>query len=372
MRRGASENKLASAERKLRERASFELAEDEVEALRTQYAQLDTGQSRLHASVASAARVQTAKEAEFSNWKIRYPSVLEGFESFSAAAHGKRLAVFLDYDGTLTPIVKNPDEAFMSEKMRDSVKLVAKMYPTAIISGRGREKVEDFVKLRGLYYAGSHGLDIVGPREESGTLTFQPASKFEPIMDSVFAQLTESLKVVPGATTEHNKFCVSVHFRNCDPADYAQVEGITHQILSQHASLKLNRGRKVLEIKPQVDWNKGKALQHLLEALELHQSADVMPIYLGDDRTDEDAFKVLRELQAGCGILVSNKAKPTAAKYHLRDPSEVHKFLDMLVEWGHKEGNGWHSNVHCNGWTPVYSKSVSDRGTSAQLEDLES
>eukprot|EP00873_Tetraselmis_striata_P037865 jgi/Tetstr1/458129/TSEL_044621.t1 len=99
MRRGASENKLASAERKLRERASFELAEDEVEALRTQYAQLDTGQSRLHASVASAARVQTAKEAEFSNWKIRYPSVLEGFESFSAAAHGKRLAVFLDYDG---------------------------------------------------------------------------------------------------------------------------------------------------------------------------------------------------------------------------------------------------------------------------------
>lgn len=66
------------------------------------------------------------------------------------------------------------------------------------------------------------------------------------------------------------------------------------------------------------------------------------------------------------------QAKPTAAKYHLRDPSEVHKFLDMLVEWGHKEGNGWHSNVHCNGWTPVYSKSVSDRGTSAQLEDLES
>lgn len=66
----------------------------------------------------------------------------------------------------------------------------------------------------------------------------------------------------------------------------------------------------MLEIKPQVDWNKGKALQHLLEALELHQSADVMPIYLGDDRTDEDAFKVLRELQAGCGILVSNKVLP--------------------------------------------------------------
>ena len=75
----------------------------------------------------------------------------------------KRVLVFLDYDGTLTPIVCNPDEAFMSQSMRDTVRAVGETFPTAIISGRGRSKVESFVQLPELFYAGSHGLDIKGP-----------------------------------------------------------------------------------------------------------------------------------------------------------------------------------------------------------------
>ena len=72
--------------------------------------------------------------------------------------------MFLDYDGTISDIVSNPDKAYMTDEMRDAVSRVASLYPTAIISGRSREKVYDFVRLPQLYYAGSHGLDIVGPK----------------------------------------------------------------------------------------------------------------------------------------------------------------------------------------------------------------
>lgn len=89
--------------------------------------------------------------------------MLSSFDTFLAQVSGKRLVVFLDYDGTLTPIVSNPDHAFMSPSMRSIVKEVGRTFPTAIISGRGRLKVEDFVQLDELFYAGSHGLDIKGP-----------------------------------------------------------------------------------------------------------------------------------------------------------------------------------------------------------------
>lgn len=89
--------------------------------------------------------------------------MLNSFDRFLEKVSGKRVVVFLDYDGTLTPIVSNPDHAFMSPSMRGIVKEVGRLFPTAIISGRGRLKVEDFVQLDELFYAGSHGLDIKGP-----------------------------------------------------------------------------------------------------------------------------------------------------------------------------------------------------------------
>lgn len=92
-----------------------------------------------------------------------YPCILTNFKDFLSLISGKRVVVFLDYDGTLTPIVSNPDEAYLSSSMRAAVQQVAQTFPTAVISGRGRDKVEAFVQLEELYYAGSHGLDIKGP-----------------------------------------------------------------------------------------------------------------------------------------------------------------------------------------------------------------
>ncbi|KAH7537870.1 hypothetical protein FEM48_Zijuj03G0139000 [Ziziphus jujuba var. spinosa] len=283
-------------------------------------------------------------------WMVKFPSALKSFEQITNFAKGKRIALFLDYDGTLSPIVDNPDCAFMSDAMRATVKKVAKYFPTAIISGRSRDKVYEFVGLKELYYAGSHGMDIMGPvkqsiseyhangfsstdKEDKDVNLFQPAAEFLPMIDKVYRSLVESTKAIEGANVENNKFCVSVHYRNVDEKSWAMVAQCVDDILKDYPRLRLTHGRKVLEVRPVINWDKGKAVTFLLESLGLNDCDDVLPIYVGDDRTDEDAFKVLREGNRGYGILVSNVPKESNAFYSLKDPAEVMEFLKSLVFW---------------------------------------
>ncbi|EER97569.1 hypothetical protein BDA96_02G400300 [Sorghum bicolor] len=279
------------------------------------------------------------RHADFDDWMEKHPSALAEFESVLATAKGKQIVMFLDYDGTLTPIVKDPDSAVMSEEMRDAVRGVAEHFPTAIVSGRCRDKVFNFVKLAELYYAGSHGMDIKGPTAQSKhtkakaeAVLCQPASAFLPVIDEVYRTLTARTAPIPGATVENNKFCLSVHFRCVQEEKWRALEEQVRSVLKEYPDLRLTKGRKVLEIRPSIEWDKGNALQFLLESLGFADSNDnVFPIYIGDDRTDEDAFKVLRSMGQGIGILVSKIPKETAASYSLREPSEVKEFLRKLV-----------------------------------------
>ncbi|XP_062189677.1 probable trehalose-phosphate phosphatase 10 [Phragmites australis] len=284
-------------------------------------------------------------------WTKKYPSALNAFDRIVAYGKGKKIALFLDYDGTLSPIVDEPDNAIMSDQMREVVKNVALHLPTAIISGRSCDKVFDFVKLTELYYAGSHGIDIMSPLGKSGSVTghksctnysnkqdkevkmFQAASEFLPMIDEVFRLLVEKIRGIHGAKVENNKFCLSVHYRNVDEKDWPLVAEHTNDVLKAYPRLQLSHGRKVLEIRPVIDWNKGKAVEFLLDSLGLANCDNVLPIYIGDDRTDEDAFKVLREDKRGFGILVSSVPKESHALYSLVDPSEVMDFLKRLVKW---------------------------------------
>ncbi|GMJ02474.1 trehalose-6-phosphate phosphatase D [Hibiscus trionum] len=275
-----------------------------------------------------------------SSWIVQHPSALSMFEQIMAASKGKRIVMFLDYDGTLSPIVEDPDRAFMSGEMRAAVRDVARYFPTAIVTGRCRDKVYSFVKLSGLYYAGSHGMDIRGPSKcckykkgNNNGVLFQPASEFLPMIDEVYKALVEKTRSIGGAKVENNKFCVSVHFRCVDEKSWAALAEQVRSVLNQYPKLKLTQGRKVLEIRPTIKWDKGRALEFLLEALGYANSDDVLPIYIGDDRTDEDAFKVLRDRGQGFGILVSKEPKETNASYSLQEPSEVKEFLRRLVDW---------------------------------------
>ncbi|XVF61662.1 hypothetical protein PTKIN_Ptkin08bG0148500 [Pterospermum kingtungense] len=276
---------------------------------------------------------------DYGSWSLQHPSALEMFEQIIDASKGKQIVMFLDYDGTLSPIVQDPDRAFMSKKMRKTVRKLAKCFPTAIVSGRCRDKVYKFVKLAELYYAGSHGMDIKGPEKssksnkDSESVLFQPASEFLPMIDEVYKQLVETTKSTPGAKVENNKFCLSVHFRCVDERKWSELAQQVRSVLKEYPKLRLTQGRKVLEIRPTIKWDKGKALEFLLESLGFGNCTDVFPVYIGDDRTDEDAFKMLRDRGQGFGILVSKFPKDTNASYSLQEPDEVMDFLRRLVEW---------------------------------------
>ncbi|KAL8472083.1 hypothetical protein ACS0TY_029346 [Phlomoides rotata] len=271
------------------------------------------------------------------SWILRHPSALDMFDEITNASKGKQIVMFLDYDGTLSPIVEDPDRAFMSDGMRATVRKLARYFPTAIVSGRCRDKVYSFVRLAELYYAGSHGMDIKGPskgyQKSTQSVLCQPASEFLPVIDEVYNALLEVTKATPGARVENNKFCCSVHFRSVDEKRWGELLNEVGSVLEGYPNLRLTQGRKVLEIRPTIKWDKGKALEFLLESLGYANCADVFPVYIGDDRTDEDAFKVLRERGQGFGIVVSKTPKDTNASYSLQEPSEVMAFLRRLVAW---------------------------------------
>ncbi|KAJ1268380.1 hypothetical protein BS78_07G130400 [Paspalum vaginatum] len=324
-------------------------------AVRRKYLQMGAGAGRVVAgglvesmrasspthAKAAAALAAGVDEERHAAWMVKHPSALGKFEQVVAASKGKQIVVFLDYDGTLSPIVDDPDAAYMSDTMRRAVRSVAKHFPTAIVSGRCRDKVFEFVKLAELYYAGSHGMDIKGPAKGSrhtkaakakGVL-FQPASQFLPMIEQVHQALMEKTKCIPGAKVENNKFCVSVHFRCVDEKSWSTLADLVKSVLADYPKLKLTQGRMVFEVRPTIKWDKGKALEFLLESLGFSDCTDVLPVYIGDDRTDEDAFKVLRKRGQGVGILVSKHPKDTSASYSLQEPAEVMEFLLRLVEW---------------------------------------
>ncbi|KAL3026212.1 hypothetical protein AAZX31_04G218500 [Glycine max] len=267
----------------------------------------------------------------YDSWVVRHPSALNSFDRLMKAASGKRIIVFLDYDGTLSPIVNDPDRAFMSDEMRAAVYEVATYFPTAIISGRSRDKVKGFVKLNNLYYAGSHGMDIMAP---SMAVTSSDGKHFDIARNTnIIRVLKNEVKEIKGAMVEDNGFCLSVHFRQVQEKDYDVLEAKVKSVLENNPQFCLTEGKKVMEIRPSIKWNKGNAVEYFLDTLGLSSCNDILPVYIGDDRTDEDAFKVIQSREQGYPIIVSSIPRETNALYSLRDPSEVLIFLSRLAKW---------------------------------------
>ncbi|CAH9112720.1 unnamed protein product [Cuscuta epithymum] len=255
----------------------------------------------LRASSPTRTTAETVSSEQRASWMKRHPSALDKFDRIIEASKGKQIVMFLDYDGTLSPIVPDPNSAHMSPTMRATVKSLASYFPTAIVTGRSIDKVYDFVQLPELYYAGSHGMDIIGPsrgphfmKRGVTNIQHQPAANFIPIIQRIYATLREKTSHIPGAYVEDNKFCVTVHFRRVEDKmqNWEELVQIVRGVMKGYSGLRISSGRKVMEIRPAIDWDKGQALTFLLKSLGYAYSNRVCPIYIGDDRTDEDAFRV--------------------------------------------------------------------------------
>jgi trehalose 6-phosphate phosphatase len=253
------------------------------------------------------------------------PSGLGRLDEIAAPLASRRLALFLDYDGTLTPIVSRPELARLPAETREVLRRLASLATVAVVSGRALADVRALVGLEELVYAGNHGFEIRGP---DGTFSAkQIGAAFRDDVGLVLDRLAPELARVEGAWVEDKGHSLSVHYRQVPEGRAGDVEAIVDQVLEGFPRLAKRYGKKVLEVRPRIEWDKGRAVVWLLEALHL-DGEGVLPMYLGDDVTDEDAFRALAG--RGVGVLVSEASRPSAAAFRLSDPGEVRLFLEGL------------------------------------------
>ena len=236
------------------------------------------------------------------------------------------LVLFLDFDGTLAPIVERPGQAKPLEGVRELVESLGEEIPVAVISGRGLDDVMERLGAKGIYYSGSHGMEIADPegsREES-----QEVQQLLPILDEVEGRMRQLFGDDEALEVERKRFGVAVHFRR-KPRARQQVEQALAEAVGNGEGLKMGFGKMVREIQPDVDQHKGTALRRITEQMG-RDEANGRSVYIGDDKTDEDAFEVVAD--QGYGILVAAEDRPSAAALRLDDPYEVRQFLEALVE----------------------------------------
>jgi trehalose 6-phosphate phosphatase len=250
----------------------------------------------------------------------------------------ERCALFLDYDGTLTPIVEDPDAARLSPTMQGVLHALTRhpRYRVALVSGRALADLRSRVDGGALCLAGNHGLEIEGP----GLRYEHPEGRRRRHqLEALRQTLQRDLDSIPGAWVEDKGLTLSVHFRRVPKALAPKVQ----ERVTQHASpaveaglFTLRTGKAVLEIRPHVPWDKGEAVRWLLQRWRRAQpSSTLLAIYIGDDDTDEDAFRVLGP--DGVGIVVGRDRMRSTAHYYLESVEATARFLALLASlksWG--------------------------------------
>jgi len=239
---------------------------------------------------------------------------------------GKKNVLFLDYDGTLTPIVERPDLAVLSSDMKNILEKLSSRYIVAIVSGRLRENVERLVGIDGVFYAGSHGFDIRGP---SFSLIQEDAESIISLISDIAVNIRDELGKIDGVIIEDKKFSIAVHYRLIKDDKYIKViRNYINNIIDDNHSLRLMEGKKVFEIMPRIDWDKGKAIRWIMYTLGFSFD-ETNVVYIGDDTTDEDAFRIIRT--RGVGILVSDSSRRSAADFRVSSPLEVKKLFEYML-----------------------------------------
>lgn len=254
------------------------------------------------------------------------PSALDNSDRIFRSLTAGSPAIFLDYDGTLTPIVAEPTMAILSDRMRHIISELATHCSVSIVSGRDLDDVRKMVGLENLTYVGSHGFEVLGPEG-----SYHKEGKGEPFLPSL-AEAEKGLRAaadhVPGAWVERKKFAVTMHYRAVEDRNVPRLEDLFDEVASQHKDLRKAGGKKVFELLPNIDWNKGRMIESLLDTMSSDGNR-TMPLFIGDDVTDEDAFRVLAD--TGVTIVVSDHPRESAARYSLNDVNEVALFLERLT-----------------------------------------
>ncbi len=262
------------------------------------------------------------------------------WEGVARKIDNNKLVVFLDFDGTLAPIVSTPKKAILPEAAK---KLLVEMsedpnIKLAFISGRQIEDIKRKINIKNAVYSGNHGFELEGPK-----IKFEPffSSQYRRVVDRIKSDLEKKIAHIQGVFLEDKGVILGLHYRQADKKDIAELKTIFREaVISDLTShkIRVTQGKMVFEIRPPVEWDKGKIVLWLLaKRYFAFGGNNSLPIYIGDDETDEDAFKALRDQAITIRV---GDSKASAAQYYLNDVKQVHNLLSRIAELKKKFGKG--------------------------------
>ncbi|MBL7158321.1 MAG: trehalose-phosphatase [Candidatus Omnitrophica bacterium] len=237
----------------------------------------------------------------------------------------RKIFLFLDYDGTLTPIRKKPRLAKISTRTRKLLNKISKKKWAGvfIVSGRSIKNLRSLIRLKSICYIGNHGFEMEGP----SVRYLHPAGrKAKPIMKKLYGILKKEI-LIKGIVFDDKEYTLSLHYRMVRKSERLKVKEKFKKVISgfnKNYPIKITHGKKVFEIRPRVAWDKGKIVKKVMR-----NKKNILPISIGDDITDEDMFRAVGK--RGITIIVSAKKKKSFAQYRVSSTSEVVKFLKLFL-----------------------------------------
>lgn len=243
-----------------------------------------------------------------------------------------RVLLLFDYDGTLTPIAARPELARLPPAVRETLARLASgdsggKFIVGLVSGRSLADLTELADIPGLLLAGNHGFEISGPGIE---FVHPEAAALRPALDDAFARLQAAAAATPGAMVEHKGLSLTAHYRGVAPELAGGLERAVEAAIAplvDAGQLRMTRGKMVREIRPNLPWHKGRAI------VWLHSRCPEtpLPVYFGDDVTDEDGFIAAQEL-GGLAVFVGPPRDGTNALHQLDSPQEVAQTLQLLLQ----------------------------------------
>jgi trehalose-phosphatase len=237
---------------------------------------------------------------------------------------GSKIALFLDYDGTLVPIRKTPEQAILAASRKHFLERLGRKAFVCVVSGRSLADIRKVAGISGISYIGNHGLEIL---HRGQRWTHPLAETVRPDLGEVLRSIRRETSAWPGILIEDKGLTGSIHYRLLPASLATELRRITKNGVSRRPrELRWTSGKKVFEIRPRVDWDKGRGVHELLRRLAMRPPAT--RIYIGDDQTDEDAFRALGRkditIRVGRGGL-------SHARHRLRSVTGVWEFLEALL-----------------------------------------
>jgi trehalose 6-phosphate phosphatase len=259
-----------------------------------------------------------------------WPKILEQIQ-------GAQQVLFLtDFDGTLTPLVERPEMAEIPQNTRHLLQVLASYehITVGVISGRTLTDLKKKVNVDGIIYAGNHGFEIESP---GMSFVYSIGHEIKPLLQNIRRTLLFTTRKTQGVFIEDKGIGLSVHYRQADEGKAGDLKKLVEEAIKGapfKGLFKMTLGEKVYEISPAVNWDKGNAILFIINESShgISYNNDFLPIYIGDDTTDEDAFRSIEMFGHGVTVRVGEPQEHSSAHYFLRSPDEVNSFLNKLLD----------------------------------------